>query len=212
MTVTQSPEYRTLQRDSSNDILRHDARRGDGELALAVVHARKAGSARLRMGDLAKAAGDYARAATDWLSAGACFYLAADLTGLEEAVQKVEALRDADKIPSERTDLKTALSERVTQQNELRSKLEEIRRDSPRLTGAATVSTRRYIKNLIDRTHVLTASIEDIGADSLDIVELVMELEAEFDVQIPNDQAEKIKTVGEAIDYIEKAIKNKPQS
>ena len=37
-----------------------------------------------------------------------------------------------------------------------------------------------------------------------------MELEEEFDIQIPDDQAEKIKTVGEAIDYIEKAIKNKP--
>ena len=54
-----------------------------------------------------------------------------------------------------------------------------------------------------------TAFIEDIGADSLDIVELVMELEEEFDIQIPDDQAEKIKTVGEAVDYIEKAIKDK---
>jgi acyl carrier protein len=37
-----------------------------------------------------------------------------------------------------------------------------------------------------------------------------MELEEEFDIQIPDDQAEKIKTVGEAVDYIENAIKNKP--
>lgn len=49
-----------------------------------------------------------------------------------------------------------------------------------------------------------TAFIEDMGADSLDIVELVMELEEEFDITIPDDQAEKIKTVGEAIDYIER--------
>ena len=56
-----------------------------------------------------------------------------------------------------------------------------------------------------------TAFIEDIGADSLDIVELVMELEEEFDIQIPDDQAEKIKTVGEAVDYIEKAVKDKQQ-
>jgi acyl carrier protein len=54
-----------------------------------------------------------------------------------------------------------------------------------------------------------TSFIEDIGADSLDIVELVMELEEEFDIQIPDDQAEKIKTVGEAIDYIEAKIKDK---
>lgn len=56
-----------------------------------------------------------------------------------------------------------------------------------------------------------TAFIEDIGADSLDIVELVMELEEEFDIQIPDDQAEKIKTVGEAVDYIEAEIKKKQQ-
>ena len=55
-----------------------------------------------------------------------------------------------------------------------------------------------------------TSFIEDIGADSLDIVELVMELEEEFDIQIPDDQAEKIKTVGEAVEHIKVAVKNKP--
>jgi acyl carrier protein len=54
-----------------------------------------------------------------------------------------------------------------------------------------------------------TSFIEDIGADSLDIVELVMELEEEFDIQIPDDQAEKIKTVGEAVDYIDAKLKEK---
>lgn len=54
-----------------------------------------------------------------------------------------------------------------------------------------------------------TSFIEDIGADSLDIVELVMELEEEFDIQIPDDQAEKIKTVGEAVEYIKVAVKTK---
>jgi acyl carrier protein len=54
-----------------------------------------------------------------------------------------------------------------------------------------------------------TSFTEDIGADSLDIVELVMELEEEFEITIPDDQAEKIKTVGEAIDYIEKEIGKK---
>ena len=62
-----------------------------------------------------------------------------------------------------------------------------------------------------DQTTRSTNFIEDIGADSLDIVELIMELEEEFDIQIPDDQAEKIKTVGEAIDFIEVAIKNKQQ-
>ena len=54
-----------------------------------------------------------------------------------------------------------------------------------------------------------TSFQEDVGADSLDIVELVMELEEEFDIQIPDNDAEKIKTVGEAIDYIEKKQKEK---
>ena len=43
----------------------------------------------------------------------------------------------------------------------------------------------------------------DLGADSLDTVELIMEFEREFDIQIPDDQAEKIETVGQAINYIE---------
>ena len=43
----------------------------------------------------------------------------------------------------------------------------------------------------------------DLGADSLDTVELIMEFEKEFDIAIPDDQAEKISTVGEAIGYIE---------
>ncbi len=43
----------------------------------------------------------------------------------------------------------------------------------------------------------------DLGADSLDTVELIMEFEKEFDISIPDDQAEKISTVGDAIAYIE---------
>jgi acyl carrier protein len=45
----------------------------------------------------------------------------------------------------------------------------------------------------------------DLGADSLDTVELIMEFEKEFDIQIPDDQAETISTVGDAISFIEKA-------
>lgn len=47
----------------------------------------------------------------------------------------------------------------------------------------------------------------DLGADSLDTVELIMEFEKEFDIAIPDDQAEKISTVGEAIAYIENNTK-----
>ncbi|HIU49073.1 MAG TPA: acyl carrier protein [Candidatus Avimonoglobus intestinipullorum] len=44
--------------------------------------------------------------------------------------------------------------------------------------------------------------IDDLGADSLDIVELIMGLETEFDIEIPDEDAEKISTVGDAVNYI----------
>ena len=47
----------------------------------------------------------------------------------------------------------------------------------------------------------------DLGADSLDTVELIMEFEKEFDLAIPDDEAEKISTVGEAVSHIEEAVK-----
>ena len=49
--------------------------------------------------------------------------------------------------------------------------------------------------------------VNDLGADSLDTVELIMALEEEFDVEIPDEKAEKIKTVGAAIEYIEQKAK-----
>ena len=60
-------------------------------------------------------------------------------------------------------------------------------------------------KLVIDESEVTNDSnfMSDLGADSLDTVELIMEFEKEFDLQIPDDDAEKITTVGEAIKYIE---------
>lgn len=54
-----------------------------------------------------------------------------------------------------------------------------------------------------------TSFINDLGADSLDTVELVMELEEEFDITIPDEKAEEIQTVGQAVAYIEKHIQEK---
>jgi len=51
--------------------------------------------------------------------------------------------------------------------------------------------------------------VEDLGADSLDTVEVVMALEEEFGIDIPDEEAEKITTVGEAIKYIEEKIAKK---
>lgn len=49
--------------------------------------------------------------------------------------------------------------------------------------------------------------VEDLGADSLDVVELVMALEEEFEIDIPDEEAEEIKTVGAAVRYIEEKTK-----
>jgi acyl carrier protein len=54
---------------------------------------------------------------------------------------------------------------------------------------------------------VLTASfVDDLGADSLDQVELIMAMEEEFDISIPDEDAEKIATVKDAVDYINNAL------
>ncbi|GAB4459202.1 MAG: acyl carrier protein [Armatimonadaceae bacterium] len=49
--------------------------------------------------------------------------------------------------------------------------------------------------------------VDDLGADSLDVVELIMGLEEEFDITIPDEDAEKISTVGDAVAYIEEKLK-----
>lgn len=56
----------------------------------------------------------------------------------------------------------------------------------------------------VEKEKVTTAAsfIEDLGADSLDIVELVMTMEEEFDLDIPDEEAEKIKTVGDVVKFI----------
>lgn len=53
-----------------------------------------------------------------------------------------------------------------------------------------------------DKVTTKASFIEDLGADSLDIVELVMTMEEEFDLDIPDEDAEKMKTVGDVIQYI----------
>ena len=71
----------------------------------------------------------------------------------------------------------------------------------------------RVTKIVVDRLNVeesevkLDASFkEDLGADSLDVVELVMEFEDEFDMEISDDDAEKISTVGDAVNYIKSTM------
>ncbi len=65
----------------------------------------------------------------------------------------------------------------------------------------------------VDKSEITrdTSFINDLNADSLDTVELVMEFEDEFDTSIPDEEAEKIQTVGAAIDYIVNAMHTKTQ-
>lgn len=54
-----------------------------------------------------------------------------------------------------------------------------------------------------DKVTMETSFVNDLGADSLDVAELLMEFEEKFDIQIPNEDAEKITTIGDAVKYIE---------
>jgi acyl carrier protein len=70
--------------------------------------------------------------------------------------------------------------------------------------------TERVTKIIVEKLGVEASEVtldanfaSDLGADSLDTVELIMELEKEFDISIPDDQAEKIQTVGQAVSYLE---------
>ena len=53
-----------------------------------------------------------------------------------------------------------------------------------------------------------TTFIDDLGADSLDVFQIIMGLEEEFDIEIPNEQAEKIVTVADAVEAIKNALNN----
>ncbi len=55
-----------------------------------------------------------------------------------------------------------------------------------------------------DKVVVAASFVDDLGADSLDLVELIMAMEEEFDVEIPDEEAEKIATVQDAIDFVNK--------
>lgn len=62
----------------------------------------------------------------------------------------------------------------------------------------------------IDENEITMESgfVDDLGADSLDIVELIMALEEEFDMEIPDEDAEKITTVGDVVEYIKTRVED----
>ena len=62
----------------------------------------------------------------------------------------------------------------------------------------------------VSREEVVTAAsfVDDLGADSLDIVELVMSMEESFDIEIPDDDAEKMQTIGDAVSYLKARLES----
>ncbi|HIF98753.1 MAG TPA: acyl carrier protein [Myxococcales bacterium] len=62
----------------------------------------------------------------------------------------------------------------------------------------------------VSRDEVITTAsfVDDLGADSLDIVELVMSMEESFDIEIPDDDAEKMQTIGDAVSYLKERLEN----
>jgi|UniRef100_A0A7C2YV10 acyl carrier protein len=59
----------------------------------------------------------------------------------------------------------------------------------------------------VDKLNPGAKFVEDLGADSLDVVELIMAFEEEFGIEIPDEDAEKIRTVGDVIDYLKEKVK-----
>ena len=59
-----------------------------------------------------------------------------------------------------------------------------------------------------DKVTEAASITDDLGADSLDVVDLVMSFEEEFDIEIPDDQVEKIKTVGDIVKFIEETVED----
>ena len=79
------------------------------------------------------------------------------------------------------------------------------------MTEIVTRVKNVIVENLgVDEAKVIenASFVDDLGADSLDTVELVMALEEEFGIEIPDEDAEKIATVSNAIDYVQNAVAN----
>lgn len=82
--------------------------------------------------------------------------------------------------------------------------------EETRKTGSVDERVKKIIAEQLgveeDEVTPEASFVEDLGADSLDTVELVMALEEEFEIEIPDEDAEKILTVGKALDYIKEKV------
>ena len=84
------------------------------------------------------------------------------------------------------------------------------------LKGGAVMATFEQVKKIVkeqlgveeDEIQMSSTFVDDLGADSLDIVELIMAFEEEFNIEIPDEKAEKIKTVEDVVKYIDEQQSN----
>lgn len=156
MTTTTPDEYRQLGYDTTNDMIRYDARRGDGLYEQAALHIRQAGFGRARMGQMRFAAGDHARAAAHWLSAAACFLLVPDAKRMREYVERVRQLDREGKIPPERRDIHAALKEREEELRTLEERIGDFVEGFTKLATQAEAGSQKVLDYLLSHVRELT--------------------------------------------------------
>jgi hypothetical protein len=158
MTTTETPEYRKLALDSSNEMMDHDGDRGLGRYPQAALHIREAGFGRLRMGQIMSDSGDFVHAAEDWLSAAACFYLVPDLERMRDAFERVRRIDQAGHIPAERRDIHAAIKEREEQLRTLDEKLNQFRQEYGRMVGPTQTANPKTLEWLLRQVRELPGS------------------------------------------------------
>lgn len=194
MTMLTNPEYKKLSIDSSNDMIRHDARWGDGEYEQSALHIRQAGFGRLRMGQLAYDAGQLVRAACDWLSAAACFYLVPDLERMRDAFERVRRIDQAGHIPADRRDIRAAIQEREEEIRTLEMKLTEFWCDLKQIVGPGRAVSQEALDFLLRQVRELPGfpylhaelSYQALGLEQRELAERSLEWASRFDPGSPH--------------------------
>lgn len=215
MIATQTPEYRKLEIDSSNDLIEHDAGRGLGRYASAALHARNAGQARLRMGEITFPEGEYENAAEDWLSAAACFYLVPDPLRMRACLERVQQLAAEDRIAEGRRDIHEAISERESQLQTLEERLQQFWLEYSRLVGPARTASPDVLAFLIRHVREFPGSPQlhaEISGQALQLDRRDLAVEAldwaqQFDPESPHLAALRVSLLF-AIGESERAVQS----
>jgi tetratricopeptide (TPR) repeat protein len=155
MTTTETPEYKKLGLDSSNDMIRYDSLWVLGEYAEAALHIRQAGAARARMGKMMVDEGEFVYACQDWLSAAACFGMVPDLERMKECFERARKLDQEGKIPPERRDIHAALKEREEEIGKLNEKMKQFGEAYDRVVGSKHTTGQAALDFLLQQVREL---------------------------------------------------------